>query len=447
MDLLGALSQTAGRKAAMTSVPPAEDQTDESFTSIFDQEGMQTKVEEHLVEAAILFAPLVESVAEQAVGKQDSDWVEGTVLENNLLGDDMPAKVELFPEFNAPQHYTAPVLKDQKDSVASQTSASQSSETAKPQVGVALADFNIMPQGADGNKSVPYPLQKAVFEVNPKLASGGLYSLPEIPKEATGFAISKDTMVAKLSRAHAIESEIAGPAKVKQPNSNLPGLAPDPPLPSSALSGGKHFNSEQLPAFSGADPSSSYVKIPTDPIIAVSPNVTTLLSIDDPAETTKPTLQNPMASSLHETPARVSESITALRFGATQPLQASPVATQIAIQISGTRAKEIELRLEPEELGKVRITIQPRDMGLIVILNAERPETLDLLRKNADELLLELNEMEVGDASLQFTGDGADESLNDEPTESEEKAGEVEGKKLSLMPQTVVEEDRLDIRL
>ena len=42
----------------------------------------------------------------------------------------------------------------------------------------------------------------------------------------------------------------------------------------------------------------------------------------------------------------------------------------------------IEIHLNPVELGKVRISLQTGDAGLLVTIHADRPETLDLLRRN-----------------------------------------------------------------
>lgn len=80
------------------------------------------------------------------------------------------------------------------------------------------------------------------------------------------------------------------------------------------------------------------------------------------------------------------------------------VAMQISLQVGNARKSEIELRLEPEELGKVRIVLMPRDMGMTLSIVAERPETLELLRRNADQLLADLGGMDLGNASLEFSG-------------------------------------------
>lgn len=55
-----------------------------------------------------------------------------------------------------------------------------------------------------------------------------------------------------------------------------------------------------------------------------------------------------------------------------------------------SEAGGVELRLSPEELGSVRMQFIQGESGLTVHINAERPETLDLLRRNIDQLAKDL---------------------------------------------------------
>ena len=61
----------------------------------------------------------------------------------------------------------------------------------------------------------------------------------------------------------------------------------------------------------------------------------------------------------------------------------------------------VEVRLSPEELGRVRLSIVPGDSGLLVQLVAERPETLELLRRHADQLATDLRG--AGYSGLEFS--------------------------------------------
>ena len=65
----------------------------------------------------------------------------------------------------------------------------------------------------------------------------------------------------------------------------------------------------------------------------------------------------------------------------------------------------VEVRLSPEELGRVRLTVSPAETGITVSIQAERPDTLDLLRRHGDALIADLAAEGFADASLDFGRD------------------------------------------
>lgn len=67
--------------------------------------------------------------------------------------------------------------------------------------------------------------------------------------------------------------------------------------------------------------------------------------------------------------------------------------------------RPVELALNPEELGRIRMTLQATDGGMSVQLTVERPETLELLRRNIDLLAAELRQAGYERLSFGFTGD------------------------------------------
>jgi len=120
------------------------------------------------------------------------------------------------------------------------------------------------------------------------------------------------------------------------------------------------------------------------------------------------------------------------------------IAMQVSLQVSKARAGEIELRLEPEELGKLRITFLPREMGMTLSIVAERPETLELLRRNSDQLLADLGGMDLGQTSLEFSG-GEQEWASQDGSHPSDVS---EGKRTSVIVTPAVQvPGRLDIRL
>lgn len=82
------------------------------------------------------------------------------------------------------------------------------------------------------------------------------------------------------------------------------------------------------------------------------------------------------------------------------------VATQIAEGAKLLREGQVEITLYPEELGRVRLTMTPSEAGMAVSLIAERPETLDLMRRHIDLLAEELSQQGFESLSFDFSGSG-----------------------------------------
>ena len=69
--------------------------------------------------------------------------------------------------------------------------------------------------------------------------------------------------------------------------------------------------------------------------------------------------------------------------------------------------RPIEIALNPEELGRVRMTLHPSDSGMQVSLVVDRPETADLLRRNIEMLANEFRELGYTSVSFTFSGSGS----------------------------------------
>ena len=82
------------------------------------------------------------------------------------------------------------------------------------------------------------------------------------------------------------------------------------------------------------------------------------------------------------------------------------MARHVAIQLSDAAAKgadrPIDLTLNPSELGRVRITLTPGDGGMVVSVSAERPETLDLMRRHIDVLDQEFRDLGYSGTGFSF---------------------------------------------
>jgi flagellar hook-length control protein FliK len=87
-------------------------------------------------------------------------------------------------------------------------------------------------------------------------------------------------------------------------------------------------------------------------------------------------------------------------FGTTT---ASPqqVTQQLAIALRNNAGQSVDITLNPSELGHVRISLSTGETGVIVSILAERPETMDLLRRHAD--LLAQDFRDIGYDSTEFS--------------------------------------------
>jgi flagellar hook-length control protein FliK len=90
---------------------------------------------------------------------------------------------------------------------------------------------------------------------------------------------------------------------------------------------------------------------------------------------------------------------------------------QLALQIvraSGASVNgAIEITLDPAELGRLRLTLQPGDGGIMVQIAADRPETLELIRKNSAILTEEFQRS--GYQSVGFSFSQNQNSAQDQP--------------------------------
>ncbi|WP_341232686.1 flagellar hook-length control protein FliK [uncultured Sulfitobacter sp.] len=84
------------------------------------------------------------------------------------------------------------------------------------------------------------------------------------------------------------------------------------------------------------------------------------------------------------------------------------IPRQLAEIIHTSGGKSVDVALSPEELGRVRLSISQAEGGLVVSVQAERPETLDMLRRNIDQLDQELRLLGYTDPGFSFSHEGGD---------------------------------------
>ena len=79
------------------------------------------------------------------------------------------------------------------------------------------------------------------------------------------------------------------------------------------------------------------------------------------------------------------------------------VAMQLADAARQLPDKPVEITLTPEELGKVRLSFHVSENGAMqVVIATERPETLDLLRRNIDSLAAEFKDLGYANSGFSF---------------------------------------------
>ncbi len=94
------------------------------------------------------------------------------------------------------------------------------------------------------------------------------------------------------------------------------------------------------------------------------------------------------------------------------------ITQQVAHAAARVADGPVEVTLSPEELGRVRLTLHTSEAGITVAIHAERPETLDLMRRNIDLLARDFRDQ--GYASIAFDFGNDSRQQNDQPMTASE---------------------------
>lgn len=136
----------------------------------------------------------------------------------------------------------------------------------------------------------------------------------------------------------------------------------------------------------------------------------------------------------------------------TRPVpMARAVVAQISDAVSFPMDGSVELRLSPEELGRVKVSMTPGEGGLVVQLVVERQETLDLLRRHVDMLAEDLGRAGYSGLEFTFSNEGGERPGGDGPAAGPADASASDS--LATLPErgtrtaTLTPAGRLDIRL
>lgn len=86
------------------------------------------------------------------------------------------------------------------------------------------------------------------------------------------------------------------------------------------------------------------------------------------------------------------------------------VARQLAEAFQNASQRPVDITLSPEELGRVRLALSSTEAGMVMHVTAERPETLELMRRHIAELGQEFQDIGYADISFSFAGEDAQQS-------------------------------------
>jgi len=208
-----------------------------------------------------------------------------------------------------------------------------------------------------------------------------------------------------LSAYKATESP-PSPAIVQTPVAPIPQAALLPPssaarqtppqagliTPFPSARGGVAIAPQLLPARAAL----AAISVPTPPQTGPDSDAQQITSLS------QPTVKEPQPPPNTPTPAAPPIPTTTLQT----PVPMPALVQHIRQHAAPGKPTASELSLAPEELGKLRILMTPDGDKLRIVIQAERPETLELLRRNSDSFTADLRQSGFAGASFSFGGWG-----------------------------------------
>jgi flagellar hook-length control protein FliK len=261
-----------------------------------------------------------------------------------------------------------------------------------------LDTLPVSPPDGDRGTAPSNPIAAPPTEVQQTLAYGG----PQSPAAAGVEAQAAGRTAAQL--AHTVPTGIA---------ENLA-----QPLPKGQAAPDKNGTRLQTSANSGAE--GQHPPAPAPPLPAAA-----AIATGQNGPTSGPAPGAALLLWGDVTPTRTAEPQDSAAVASFSPIGSAPVlgstSTQpspIGLPFHAIPAKLVEMRqsgklgpvelsLSPEELGRIRMQITPDGDTVRIVLQAERAETAELLRRNSDALLSELRQSGFEGASFSFEGWGA----------------------------------------
>lgn len=113
-----------------------------------------------------------------------------------------------------------------------------------------------------------------------------------------------------------------------------------------------------------------------------------------------------------------SASVPAAEGSPVRSESARMVAAQLVNALIRAQNNKVEISLNPAELGRVRMVLATSAAGVEVSIAAERPETLELMRRHIDQLAEEFRRLGYDNIGFEFAGGQSRGGFDNEPAGS-----------------------------
>lgn len=123
------------------------------------------------------------------------------------------------------------------------------------------------------------------------------------------------------------------------------------------------------------------------------------------------------------------------------------IGYQLVDAVVQQAGRPVEVALNPEELGRVRIALTTLDSGISVAIVAERPETLELMRRHIEQLEAEFRQLGYENIGFEFSGGDAQTSDHPESNEHTKSVQLTEISDPNLPSPVPMQTNGVDIRL
>lgn len=248
-------------------------------------------------------------------------------------------------------------------------------------------------------------------------------------KTMSGRLLDQSASTGKLPVGEDFETKPATQQAATQSNGQFrPATEASSPVKASQVAGGENLaeDTASLRSNSGSSESASVAaaklhaaSATTNPTAAqvsqagVVPSVdtgaATALGGSDSGESGRASETDALATTVSGSERSEAARSAQLRPELMRPDTARAVGRQMIEQVQAGRNGSFEISLNPEELGRIRMTLTPSEQGLHLSLSGERSETLDLLRRHISELQQDFADLGYGDISFEFSdSDGTD---------------------------------------